>query len=320
MPKEELFGGIECGGTKFICAIGTADGSIRLRSRIPTTGPEDTLDKVAAFFSEYVENHLLSAIGIGAFGPVSLQRSNPSFGTILNSPKLEWQGTNLSEQMALRLDVPTYVTTDVNTALIGESTLGAARGCSNAAYITVGTGIGAGLLVFGRVVENSGHPEVGHILIPKHPSDSYAGDCPYHADHCAEGLASGPAIAQRWGRSANELSETHPAWELEAYYIGEILINLIALLNPERLILGGGVGSLDHLLPKVRDQVLKLGAGYFPNIQSKSDVKRLIVNPELGDDAGIIGALKFAQIRAASEFSDIDFSTATPRELARRRD
>lgn len=320
MPREELFGGIECGGTKFVCAVGTADGNIRLRARIPTTNPNDTLDEVAEFFSEYVENNLLTAIGIGAFGPISLRRSDPPFGTILNSPKLEWQGTNLSEQMALRLDVPTYLTTDVNTALIGETTCGAARGCANAAYVTVGTGIGAGLLVFGRVVENSGHPEVGHILIPKHPSDSYAGHCPYHADLCAEGLASGPAIAERWGRSAVELDETHPAWELEAYYIGEILVDLIALLNPERLILGGGVGSLDHLLPKVRDQVLTLGAKYFPDIQKKSDVKRLIVNPELGDDAGIIGALKFAQIRAASEFSDIAFCTATPRQLVGRRD
>lgn len=289
--RNVLVGAIEGGGTKFICGIGTESGKIVDRVAIPTTTPEETIGRAMDYFAR---SEAISAIGIGTFGPVDLNPRSPSYGSVASTPKPHWSGFRIVEQVKKSLDIPVGFDTDVNAAALGEATWGAARGLSGCLYMTVGTGIGAGAIVEGRLIHGLTHPEMGHIPVRRHPDDGYAGRCPFHRD-CLEGMAAGPAIEDRWGRKAYELEAGHPAWELESYYIAQALVHYILILSPERIILGGGVMSQAHLFPLVRDQVRSLLNGYVEHPALGAGIDGYIVPPGLGGDAGLCGSLALAK-------------------------
>jgi fructokinase len=288
-----LFGGIEAGGTKFVCAIGTGPHDIRARTRFPTTTPEETIRRAIAFFQE--QPGPIAALGIGSFGPVDLDTSSATYGWITSTPKPGWQQTDLRGALARALNVPVGFDTDVNAAALAEQRWGAARDTDTMLYLTVGTGIGGGVLLGGKPVHGVLHPETGHILV-RHDrqADPFPGNCPFHGD-CLEGLASGPAIAARWGMSGDALPEDHPAWELEADYVAQGLTACIYAFAPERIVLGGGVMQQEHLLRRIRTRVQALLNGYLkvPAIEERIDT--YIVSPGLGGDAGVLGTLILAQ-------------------------
>ncbi|MEL6939325.1 MAG: ROK family protein [Cyanobacteria bacterium J06598_1] len=291
-----LFGAIEAGGTKFVCAVGTGPDDIRAIARIPTTQPKETLTQVIAFFQAQIEqNGPLAAIGIGSFGPVDLRETSPTFGWFLQTPKPGWQQTDFVSVIRHEFNVPIGFDTDVNAAAIGEHQWGNAQGLETFIYLTVGTGIGGGGLVSGKPIHGLLHPEMGHILIPQDKSvDPFPGSCPFH-QNCLEGLASGLAIEQRWKKKATELPEDHPAWALEANYLALGLINFTLMLSPERIILGGGVMKQQQLFPMIQQQVKEKLNGYLSVSQITDDIENYIVPPKLGDRAGILGAIAIAQ-------------------------
>ncbi|MFV9510477.1 ROK family protein [Tepidibacillus sp. LV47] len=280
-----FYGAIEAGGTKFVCAVGNETGEILAKVTIPTLTPEETMPQVLEFFRQYN----LQAIGIGSFGPVDLNRESPTYGSITTTPKLEWRNYPLLKTVQETLSLPVGFQTDVNAAALGELHYGAAKGLDSCLYLTVGTGIGGGAIVNGQVIQGLTHPEMGHIIVRRHPNDPYQGKCPYHKD-CLEGLAAGPAIEERWGKKGIELAERKEVWELEAYYLAQALVQYILILSPKKIILGGGVMKQSQLFPLIRQNVQELLNGYvdLPEIDS------YIVPPGLGDQAGIIGGLVLA--------------------------
>ncbi len=256
---SNLYGGIEAGGTKFVCAVGTAPDDIRAIVEFPTTTPAETLDRATSFFKE----SSLTAIGIGSFGPVDPNPASPTFGFITSTPKPGWARTDFAGTIRRALGVPVGFDTDVNAAALGEYRWGAAQGLSDFLYLTIGTGIGGGGMSNGGLMHGLVHPEMGHIRIPHDwQRDPYAGHCPFHGD-CWEGLANGPSIEQRWGQRGEYLPPDHPAWELEAHYLALAVGNLICTLSPQRIILGGGVMQRPELLQRVRRQVQVLLGGYI---------------------------------------------------------
>lgn len=287
-----LYGAVEAGGTKFLCAVGTGPEDLRAVTRIPTTDPEETLGRVLAFFRAFAGD--LRAIGIGAFGPLDLNPNSPTFGTIPATPKPGWSGANLVRPLREAFRVPIRLETDVNAAAFGEGRWGAARGLETFVYLTVGTGIGGGAVVHGRLLHGLLHPEMGHIRIPHdRERDPFPGVCPFHGD-CWEGLASGPALAARWGQPPESLPPDHPAWDLEADYLALGLVNLLCVLVPERIILGGGVMGNRDLFPRIRERVRGLLNRYLPAPALAGDLSDYIVPPALGDRAGLLGALALA--------------------------
>ncbi len=285
-----LYGAVEAGGTKFLCAVGTGPEDLRAVTRIPTTDPEETLGRVVAFFRAFKGD--LRAIGIGAFGPLDLNPNSPTFGTIPVTPKPGWSGANLVQPLREAFQVPIRLETDVNAAAFGEGRWGAARGLETFVYLTVGTGIGGGAVVHGRLLHGLLHPEMGHIRIPHdRERDPFPGVCPFHGD-CWEGLASGPALAARWGQPPESLPPDHPAWDLEAEYVALGLANILCVLVPERIILGGGVMGNRDLYPQIRERVRGLLNRYLPALAG--DLSDYIVPPALGDQAGLLGALALA--------------------------
>lgn len=291
-----LLGAIEGGGTKFICGIGTKEGEIRERISIPTTTPAATLGAAMEFFA----GKGIQAIGIGTFGPIHVNRSSPSYGSIAGTPKPHWSGYPIVEHVARHLGVPVGFDTDVNAAALGEATWGAAKGLNSCLYMTVGTGIGAGAFAEGRLIHGLTHPEMGHVLVRRHPGDTYEGRCPFHKD-CLEGLAAGPAIEERWGRKAYELDEEHEAWRLESYYIAQALTQYILILSPEKIILGGGVMNQSHLFPLIRRDVALLLNGYVAHPALAEGEETYIVPPALGGNAGLTGALALAGTALAEQ-------------------
>ena len=280
-----FLGAIEAGGTKFVCAVSTLDLEVVERVSFSTRTPEETMADVFAFFDQYE----LQAIGIGSFGPIDVNPKSDTYGFVLNTPKPGWAGYDFLGALKGRYGVPAAWTTDVNAAALGELGLGAAKGLESCLYLTVGTGIGGGAVVKGELLEGFGHPEMGHILVKRHPNDEFKGFCPFHGD-CLEGLAAGPAIEGRVGKKAFELAKDDPAWEIEAYYLAQALMNYILIISPERIILGGGVMKQEQLFGLVKKQLVKLLAGYV----DLPDLEGFIVPPLLGDDAGITGALLLA--------------------------
>lgn len=280
------FGALEAGGTKMVCAIGTEKGEILDRISIPTKTPEITMPRLL----EYFQGKGIQALGIGCFGPIDLNPASETYGYITTTPKLAWRNYDICGYFRERLKVPVGFDTDVNGSMLGEAAWGCARGLDTAIYITVGTGIGVGVLAGGKLLHGMQHPEGGHILLPQRPDDPYAGKCPYHGT-CLEGLASGPAIEARWGRKAQELSGRAEVWELEAYYLAYAITNYILILSPQKIILGGGVMHQEQLLPLVREKVTRMLGSY---IQTKelSHMDTYIVPPSLEDNQGIMGALK----------------------------
>lgn len=275
-------GAIEAGGTKWLCAVGTGPDDLVATETIPTTTPDETIGRALAFFRR---RGPIEAVGIGCFGPVDLRPGSPAWGSITTTPKPGWTDTDVAGVVGAELGVPVAFDTDVNAAALGEHRWGAARGLDTFCYVTVGTGIGGGAIAGGAVVHGLVHPEFGHMRIPHDlDADPFGGLCPYHGD-CWEGLAAGPAIEARWGRPPRELVDVEAVWRLEARYVALGLVNVVAVLSPERIVLGGGVMEVPGLLPLVQAEVDDLLAGY---------VATEIVPPALGPLSGVLGAFVLA--------------------------
>lgn len=285
-----MFGGIEAGGTKFVLAVGTGPDDLETTS-LPTTTPDETLPATLDFF----DGRDVEAIGIAAFGPVDLDASSPTYGSITSTPKPGWRDTDVAGLVGDRLDVPVGFDTDVNGAAVGEARWGAAQGLDTFVYVTVGTGVGAGGLAGGRPLHGLLHPEMGHLLVRRHPDDDYVGRCPFHGD-CLEGLAAGPALEDRWGKRPEELGDDlDAAVEIEAWYLAQLALACTYVLSPQRIVWGGGVMHLAGLLDRLRVRTVELLAGYLevPAITEATD--RYLVRPGLGDRAGVLGAIALAQ-------------------------
>ncbi len=293
-----LLAGIEAGGTKFVCAVGSASGELADQVRIPTTDPAETLGRAVEFFREAAAEAPLAGLGIACFGPIDLDPDSETFGHIRLSAKHLWNQADVVGPVARALGVPVELDTDVNGAALGEHRWGAARGLDDFLYLTVGTGIGGGAVVNGDLVHGLLHPEMGHLLVARRADDAYAGNCPFHGA-CLEGLAAGPALEKRWGRKAETLPTDHPAWELEAHYLAQGIVNLVCTLSPRRVILGGGVMSQPQLFPLIRAEVRRLLNGYLRTPAILVDNEDFIVPPALGPRAGVLGAIALAERAAA---------------------
>ncbi len=288
-----LFGCIEAGGTKFVCGVGTGPDDLQTAT-VPTSSPVVTIEKIVAFFRERAGRGL-SAVGIGAFGPVDLRAESDTFGFVTSTPKVEWQQYDLAWTLHRALHVPIGFDTDVNAAAAGEARWGAGRGIPNFLYLTVGTGIGGGAMVNGEVIHGLLHPEMGHIRVPHDlVTDPFPGACPYHQD-CLEGLASGPAMQARWGMTAQQLPADHPGWTLEAHYLALGLATWVCTLSPERILLGGGVMQQASLFPMVRQELLRLLNGYIHAQALLEEIDSYVVPPQLGSRAGVLGAMVLAE-------------------------
>lgn len=294
--KTPIYGGIEGGGTKFVCAVGGAEGESLAETRFPTTTPEETLNRAIAFFQE--QTRLLgplSGLGIACFGPLDPDIHSPTYGHILATPKAGWAGADVVGALRSALPVPIAFDTDVNGAALGEWRWGAAQGLSTFLYFTVGTGVGGGAMVEGKLLHGLIHPEMGHIPLPHdYAQDPFPGSCPFHGD-CFEGLASGPAMEKRWGQRAETLPADHPAWDLEAHYIARAMQGFICSFSPQRIILGGGVPQQPALLPLVRAKVLRYLNNYVNSGAILEHIDTYIVPPGLGARAGVCGAFALAQ-------------------------
>ncbi len=287
-----LYAGIEAGGTKFICAVGTGPEDLHDLTEFPTTTTEETLGRTIAFLHRHGGSSRIAAVGIGSFGPIDLNPKSATYGYITSTPKPGWGHTDFVGALKTEIDVPIAFDTDVNAAALGEHRWGAAQGLDTIVYLTIGTGIGGGVLLNGKLVHGATHPEVGHIRIPHDTqADPFVGSCPYHHD-CLEGLASGPAMYKRWGQKAEDLPEKHPAWALEARYLALALVNLILIVSPHRIVMGGGIMKQAHLFPLVRREVQHLVNKY---ITLPSDLENYIVPPALRGRSGVLGAIALAQ-------------------------
>ena len=300
---ESLVGAVEAGGTKFVCAVGTGPGEKMLaRASFPTgDDPAGLLDRVAAWLREQESRYgRLAALGIASFGPVDLDPASPRWGCITSTPKIAWQYTDLAGGLRRRLrDLPVGFDTDVNGAALGEHAWGVAQGLDDFIYLTIGTGIGGGGMVGGRMMHGLLHPEMGHMVLPRIPGDDFPGVCPFHGA-CWEGFCTGPAMNARAGAPAETLPADHPAWELETQYIALALANIIYTVSPRRIIIGGSVRKAGHLgeerfFQMVRTKVRKVLNGYLGSPALGEGIDGFIVPPQLGDDAGVCGAIALGQ-------------------------
>ena len=283
-----LLGALEGGGTKMVLAVGEEDGSVIDRISIPTRTPDETMPAII----EYFKAHMICALGIGFFGPLDLNDRSKTFGSVTESTKEEWAHFNVLKTLKDELDVPCKLDTDVNAAALGEATYGCMRKLKNGIYITVGTGVGVGVLANGALVHGLVHPEGGHVLVKRHPDDTFEGNCSFHKD-CLEGLASGPAIMKRMGCSADKLPADSPVWTYISYYIAQAVCDYIYVLSPEKIVLGGGVMKQQHLLPMIRKDVKKLLNGYIRS-SAIEDIDHYIVPASLNDNQAVMGCLKLA--------------------------
>lgn len=289
----KLYGGIEAGGTKFVCVVGSGPDNIVAEERFPTTTPDETIARSVDFFKRHGSD--LAAIGIGSFGPVDLNPQSPTYGYITTTPKPGWAQADLRGGIQRALNVPVAFDTDVNAAALGEHYwVPENRVLDPLLYMTVGTGIGVGGLVNGQLLHGLLHPEAGHMRLPRDPQrDPFTGACPYHGD-CFEGLACGPAMAKRWGQPAETLPADHPAWALEAHYIALAVMNLTLIVAPQRIVIGGGVTQQPGLIDNVRREVVQLLNGYLQTDRITRDINRFIVPPALGNQSGMLGAIALA--------------------------
>ena len=282
-------GGLEARGSKMICAVGTEDGVLLDQTIIPTRGPKETMEDVIAYFRDKE----IEALGIASFGPVDIHKNSDTYGYILDTPKEAWQHFNLLGTIRDALQVPVELETDMNGACLGELTFGCAKGLDSVVYVSIGTGIGAGIAVNGQLLHGMIHPEAGHMLLRRHPRDGYEGSCPFHAT-CFEGLASGPAIEERWGRPAEELHNNATVWEMESHYIAQAMVNLILIMSPRVIILGGGVMKNEALFPMIRKRVKKILNGYL-NTDEMEDLDKYIVPASLKGNQGVLGCIELAR-------------------------
>jgi len=290
------YGGIEAGGSRFVCATGSGPDDLQTVVEFPTRRPVETIADAVAFFNrQRREGAELLALGVGAFGPIELDPGRPDFGYITSTPKPGWQDVDLVGELARGTGLPVQIDTDVNAAARAERLWGAARGLEHFLYATVGTGIGVGAYVGGRLLHGAHHPEMGHVMLPIDPEEpgGFNGTCPYHGC-CAEGLASGASIVARWGERLDGLPEDHPAWRIEANYLGTFLAGLVLVLQPERIVIGGGVMN-EVLLDRVRDVLAARLGGYRLTLAARHEIDRFLVLPGLGSRAGVLGAFAVAR-------------------------
>jgi fructokinase len=294
MSDHAIYAAIEAGGTKFVCAIGTADGTLLESVRFSTRDPESTLTEARAFFETAVQRHgRPRGLGIASFGPLELDPNAPLYGRLLRTPKPGWHDADLIAPFA-QLGIPVALDTDVNAAALAESVWGAGRSLDSLVYVTVGTGIGGGVVVHGRTLRGMMHPELGHLFPRRHPDDlGFAGICPHHGD-CLEGLANGPAIVARLGHELGNASPDHPIWDIEADYLGQLCAQLTLALSPQRIILGGGVMQHARLFSPIRARTQHWLGGYLARHQVEAGIDDYIVAPGLDDRSGILGALLLA--------------------------
>ncbi len=283
-----ILGALEAGGTKMVCAIGNEQGEVQERISIPTVSPQETMPEMIGFF----QKRHIDALGIGCFGPINPVKGTKTYGYITTTPKLAWQNFDIVSTFEKALECPVGFDTDVNASMLGEITFGAARGLDSCIYVTIGTGVGVGVYVNGGLLHGMMHPEAGHILLQRHPADSYGGKCPFHGN-CLEGMASGPAIEERWGANGVQLAGCREVWELEAFYIAQACVNYTFVYAPRRIILGGGVMHQEQLFPMIRRQYRELLAGYV-HTPELEDLESYIVPCSLEDNQGIMGCLQLA--------------------------
>ena len=286
-----LLGGIEAGGTKFVCAIGNEAGEVLERIQFDTLTPEETMPNVIEFF----KGKDVEAIGVGCFGPIDPNPNSKTYGYVTSTPKVAWANYDFLGELKKHFNIPIGFDTDVNVACLGEATFGAAKEVDSCVYLTIGTGIGGGVLAEGKLLHGLLHPEMGHMYVRRHPQDIYQGKCPYHHD-CFEGVAAGPAIEARWGKKGIELADNDAVWEMEAYYIAQALVNYILTLSPELIILGGGVMKQRQLFPLVHKNVQELLNGYVQKDEILKTIDQYIIPPALEDNAGVSGAIALAKL------------------------
>ena len=277
-----------------VCAVGDETGKIFEQISIPTETPEITVPRM----TEYFKKAQVEALGIACFGPIDPDKSSATYGYITSTPKLAWADYNIVGAFEEALGCPVGFDTDVNGSVLGEVTFGQAKGKNCAMYLTIGTGVGAGIFIEGKLLHGMLHPEAGHVLIQKRENDTYAGRCPYHKN-CLEGHAAGPAIEERWGKKAIELKDKEEVWDLEAYYIAQALCGYILTISPEIIILGGGVMHQEQLFPMIRSYVKEMLNGYIKT-EELEHIENYIVPASLHDDQGIMGCLELAR-RAKEE-------------------
>jgi fructokinase len=284
---KRYYAAIEAGGTKFNCAIFDQQRRIMVEKRIDTTTPEQTLSETIQFFKQQKQvGYEFDALGLACFGPVDLNKSSANYGDITKTPKPHWSNTpilrTLSEALACRVEIDT----DVNAAALAEVKWGAAQGTKVSNYVTIGTGLGVGIVINGSSLKGLIHPEVGHMLIPA--PEGIQGQCPFHGN-CVEGLASGRAMSQIWGKPAETLADDHPAWEIQATVVSKLCHNLLVTFSPEKIIIGGGVMAKSGLLENVIRKTSTSLADYLVLPDSLS-IEQIICRPGLGDHAGLMGA------------------------------
>lgn len=283
-----LLGALEGGGTKMVCAIGDETGAVHEQISIPTETPDITIPRLLEYFRRFP----IEALGIASFGPVDLNPASPTYGFITTTPKLSWANFDFMGVFKRELKIPIGFDTDVNGSALGEQTFGCMKGVDCGIYLTVGTGVGMGVIANGRLLHGMLHSEAGHVLLAKHPEDTFPGKCPFHPN-CLESLAAGPAIEARWGRKAIELKDDERVWELEAYYLAQAIVNYILILSPQKIVLGGGVMHQTQLFPLIRAKVKELLNGYL-HTKEIEDIDHYIVPASLNDNQGIMGCLQLA--------------------------
>jgi fructokinase len=289
MMTEKRYGGIEGGGTKFVCAVGNGPDHLIDEIRIPTTIPTEVTQKVYEFFASHLAR--LHGIGFGSFGPLDMESNSPTYGYITNTPKPQWGNTNILGMLREKINVPIVMDMDVAIGGLGEAKWGASRDDSHSLYLTIGTGIGAGYIMDGKPLRGLTSPEAGHIRIPHNLQlDPFRGACPSHGD-CFEGLAAGPSIEARFSQRGETLPDNHFFWDIEAGYIAHALINYILTLSPKRIIIGGGVMQKSFMFPAVRKKVLELMNGYITHDLLSKNIDQYIVPPALGSRSGVLGAI-----------------------------
>ena len=298
MNTPQLYGGIEAGGTKFVCIVASGPDHIIEEVRFPTTTPDETLNNSIQFFRPYVESGQIKSIGVGCFGPLDLDPNSPTYGFITATPKPYWSNADVLGTLKRALNVKVGFDMDVNVAALGEHLWGASQGLDPSLYLTIGTGIGGGFITGGKPLVGMLNLEMGHLRIPHDlERDPFKGNCPFHGD-CFEGLANGPAIEKRLGVKGADIPESDPYWDIEAEYIASALMNYILTLSPRKIILGGGVMQRDFLFPMIRRRVRKLLNGYVVHKNLLENIDQYIVPPALGNQSGSMGAIALASLVA----------------------
>lgn len=292
MNDQRLFGGVELGGTKSIAVVARGRTIVH-EARWPTAAPNETLGAISAWLENATRDEPIAALGVASFGPLGLNPGRPNFGRVVNTPKVGWSGFDVRGHFAGRFAVPIGFDTDVAGAALAEGRWGAAQGCDVHVYLTVGTGVGGGVVVDGTPVHGRVHPEIGHVRVRRSPGDDFAGHCAFHGD-CLEGLVSGPAIAARAGRPGREITPDDPIWQRVTDDLAELMSLLVLTLSPKRIVIGGGVmQDRPQLLSRVQARTAHLLASYVADT-GLEELERLIVPPTLGADAGPWGAVALA--------------------------